>query len=90
LTNDFISRATAALPADASGAALAGVTENTQLIAKLPANVQEIIFESFDGAFSGVFWIALPIIAVGFILTLRLRERPLRETITSSSNEAVG
>ncbi|MFZ9221947.1 MAG: MDR family MFS transporter [Candidatus Nanopelagicaceae bacterium] len=90
LTNNFIANATSSLPAGTSPEAIAGVTQNTALINTLPPAIQEVIFDSFDSAFSDVFWIALPIIAVGFILTTRLRERPLRETIGSGSSEAAG
>ena len=90
LTNNFISNAKASLPAGTSPDAIAGVTQDTALINDLPPSIQEVIFNSFDSAFSDVFWIALPIIAVGFILTTRLRERPLRETIGSGSSEVAG
>jgi len=90
LTNNFIANAKASLPAGTSPDAIAGVTQNTALINTLPPSIQEVIFKSFDSAFSDVFWIALPIIAIGFILTTRLRERPLRETIGSGSSEVAG
>jgi hypothetical protein len=90
LTNNFIANATSSLPAGTSPEAIAGVTQNTALIDKLPPAIQEVVFNSFDSAFSRVFWIALPIIAVGFILTTQLRERPLRETIGSGSSEVAG
>lgn len=90
LTDRFITEIAGSLPAGTSQDSVAAVTENTELIATLPIAVQSIIFDSFDRAFSFVFWIALPIIVIGFLLTIRLREKPLREGIDRSASEAAG
>jgi len=81
LTNRFVSEIESNLPAGSAPEAISGVTENTAIIATLPAEVQQLIFTSFDRAFSLVFWIAVPLIVMGFLLTTRLRECPLRESI---------
>ena len=90
LTDRFITEISGSLPAGTTQDSVAAVTENTQLIATLPVEVQSVIFDSFDRAFSFVFWIALPIIVIGFLLTIRLREKPLREGIDRSASEAAG
>lgn len=90
LTNRFVSEIDKDLPAGATPEAISGVTENTEIIATLPGEIQEVIFTSFDKAFSLVFWIAFPLIAIGFLLTLKLREHPLRESIDRSASEAAG
>ena len=90
LTNRFVSEINSNLPAGSAPEAIAGVTENTEIISTLPGEVQEVIFTSFDQAFSLVFWIALPLIVIGFLLTTRLRERPLRESIDRNVSEAAG
>jgi len=94
LTNQFLSNIRSQVPADSSNelieSAIAGVTENTALIATLPTEIQSVIFASFDLAFSRVFWVALPLIIIGLILTLQLREKPLRESIDRSGSEVAG
>lgn len=90
LTNRFVSEVEKSLPAPSAPDAISGVTENTAIIATLPGEIQQLIFTSFDRAFSLVFWIALPLIAIGFLLTTRLRERPLRESIDRGMSEAAG
>ena len=90
LTNRFVSEVEKSLPAGSAPDAISGVTENTAIIATLPDEIQQLIFTSFDRAFSLVFWIALPLIAIGFLLTTRLRERPLRESIDRGMSEAAG
>ncbi|MDA0216718.1 MAG: MDR family MFS transporter [Actinobacteria bacterium] len=90
LTNQFIEKVKVDLPTNLVDEAISGVTENTALIAVLPFEIQEIIYASFDSAFSFVFWLVLPIISIGFFLTLRLRERPLRETVNQNTGEAAG
>ena len=90
LTNRFVSEVEKSLPAPSAPDAISGVTENTAIIATLPDEIQQLIFTSFDRAFSLVFWIALPLIAIGFLLTTRLRERPLRESIDRGMSEAAG
>ncbi|MFM8842134.1 MAG: MDR family MFS transporter [Actinomycetota bacterium] len=90
LTNRFVSEVEKSLPAGSAPDAISGVTENTAIIATLPGEIQQLIFTSFDRAFSLVFWIALPLIAIGFLLTTRLRERPLRESIDRGMSEAAG
>ncbi len=87
LTNRFVSEIESNLPAGSAPDAILGVTENTAIIATLPAEIQQLIFTSFDRAFSLVFWIALPLIVIGFLLTTRLRERPLRESIDRQTIE---
>jgi len=87
LTNRFVSEIENNLPAGSAPDAILGVTENTAIIATLPAEIQQLIFTSFDRAFSLVFWIALPLIVIGFLLTTRLRERPLRESIDRETIE---
>ena len=90
LTNRFVSEINSNLPSGSAPEAIAGVTENTEIISTLPGEVQEVIFTSFDQAFSLVFWIALPLIVIGLLLTTRLRERPLRESIDRNVSEAAG
>ena len=90
LTNRFITEISGTLPAGTTQDSVAAVTENTRLIATLPRDVQLVIFDSFDRAFSFVFWVALPIIVIGFLLTTRLREKPLKEGIDRGTNEAAG
>ena len=90
LTNRFVAEIEGNLPSGATPDAITRVTENTEIIATLPPQIQELVFSSFDKAFSLVFWIALPLIAIGFLLTTRLRERPLRENIDRNMSEAAG
>ncbi len=45
---------------------------------KLPAHVRESYIDGFADALSGTFWFVAPAVAVGVVLALSLREKPLR------------
>ena len=59
---------------------LASLTSNTEAIATLPPAVQSSVLESFMGAFHSVFWAALPVVALGIVFALFLREKPLQDS----------
>ena len=59
-------------------AQLAGISNNTSGISKLPPALQSTIIESFVNSFHVVFLVAAPVTLLGFFLALFLRETPLR------------
>jgi hypothetical protein len=63
-------------------AALAGGTVNPDQIKALPAALHERYVTAFTDSLSTVFLIAAAVVALAFILSLFLQERPLRQTIS--------
>ncbi|MGH8868789.1 MAG: MDR family MFS transporter [Actinomycetes bacterium] len=57
------------------------VTGAPATIAALPDAVHDAVVEAFSGAVHSVFLVAVPVAALAFLLALRLRETPLRETV---------
>ncbi|HEX3737999.1 MAG TPA: MDR family MFS transporter [Solirubrobacterales bacterium] len=68
---------------NAPGAAgLAGGTVNPDQIKALPAALHDRYVTAFTNSLSTVFLIAAVVVAVAFVLSLFLQERPLRQTIS--------
>jgi EmrB/QacA subfamily drug resistance transporter len=63
-------------------AALAGGTVNPDQIKALPAALHDRYVTAFTDSLSTVFLIAAAVVAVAFILSLFLKEQPLRQTIS--------
>ena len=76
------------LPAGAPRLAGAGV--NPAAIAALPAAARTAYAEAFADALSTIFLVATAIGFLGWLIVWLLPERPLRETIATSSREAIG
>ena len=55
-----------------------GLKENTALIASLPPVVKETVLNAFVNSFHVVFLTAVPVIALGALLMLTLKELPMR------------
>ena len=58
----------------------AAVSSTPEAIAALPDEVREPLLAAFVDAIDRVFMVGVPVILVAFVLTLFLRELPLRET----------
>jgi MFS family permease len=73
-------------------AALEGIQSNTAVLQTLPPEIQATALESFVNSFHVVFLVAVPITALGFLLTLFLRETPLRtnKDYAAAREEAAG
>ena len=71
---------------------LAGISNNTSGISKLPPAIQTTIIDSFVNAFHVVFLVAAPVTLLGFFLALFLRETPLRtnEDYRAAKEESAG
>jgi ABC-type phosphate transport system permease subunit len=59
---------------------LSSLENNTEAIATLPVEVQNTVLEAFMNAFQVVFWAAFPVVAIGFLFALFLREKPLQDS----------
>jgi hypothetical protein len=68
------------------------VQSNTAAIGALPPEGRVTALNAFVESFHVVFLVAAPIVAVGFIVALFLRETPLRTNAdyASARNEAAG
>ena len=71
---------------------LAGISNNTSGISKLPPAIQTTIIDSFVNSFHVVFLVAAPVTLIGFFLALFLREAPLRtnEDYRAAREESAG
>jgi EmrB/QacA subfamily drug resistance transporter len=71
---------------------LDSLQNNTEVITTLPPLVQTTVLESFAGAFQTVFWVALPVVIIGFIFALFLKEKPLQSSAehASARSDAAG
>jgi predicted MFS family arabinose efflux permease len=53
---------------------------NTEAIATLPAPVQSTVLEAFMSSFHTVFWVAFPVVLIGFFFAIFLKEKPLQSS----------
>ncbi len=76
--------------------AIAALTDNTAGLTKLPPVIQETVLTAFASAFHVVFISAVPVMVLGFIFALFLREIPLQSGAdyaaarAESAGEALG
>ncbi len=87
----FTNRLTSELSdAGASGSQLSGgASLNTEALAQLPPAQHEVYTHAFTDSISTVFLVAAVCVAVAFILSWLIEERPLRQTVeTADLNEA--
>jgi EmrB/QacA subfamily drug resistance transporter len=68
------------------------IQSNTGVIKTLPTDVQNAVLDAFVHSFHIVFLTAAPVVAVGFIVALFLRETPLRTNAdyAAARNESAG
>ncbi len=79
LTSRLTAELMATLPAgSASGAQIDGMTSAMSNIAALPDSVRPLVLEAFTGALGTVFLAAVPILVVGFVFALMLKDVHLR------------
>ena len=73
-------------------AKLKEIQNNSSLIKTLPADIQHTVLTAFVDSFHVVFIVAAPVVAVGFIVALFLRETPLRTNAdyAAAREEAAG
>jgi hypothetical protein len=73
-------------------ALMGSLTTNTGAIAKLPPVVQNTVLEGFMSAFHSVFIAAFPVVALGFVFAIFLKEKPLQDSHEHSAakQEATG
>ena len=94
LTNNFADLAAKNpdLVASVDPALKEAIQSNTSLIATLPVQLQSAVLESFVSSFHVVFLVAAPLVAIGFFVSLFLREAPLRtsEDYAAARNESAG
>ncbi|MFJ9605507.1 MFS transporter [Kitasatospora sp. NPDC101176] len=67
------------------------ITSDPRVITALPAAVQESVHHAYAESITRVFLYAVPVTAVAFVLSLFLREQPLRSTVTAPDlSESIG
>ena len=62
-----------------------GAGLSLQAMARLPADMRATYAQAFTSAIDTVFLVATVIAVIGFLITLLLPERPLRETVSATS-----
>jgi len=53
---------------------------NTEVISTLPVEAQNTVLDAFMNSFQVVFWVAVPVMVIGFFFALFLREKPLQDS----------
>ncbi|WP_250447338.1 MDR family MFS transporter [Actinotalea sp. C106] len=66
-------------PAGVTGAGEGATSLTPALVAELPEEVRDGVVNVFAEALAPAFWYLVPLVAVGFVLTLLLREVPLSD-----------
>jgi hypothetical protein len=75
---------------------LAGIQNNTAVLQTLPPAIKVTALNAFVDSFHVVFFVAAPVVAIGFVFALFLREAPLRtnadyaQAREDASGEALG
>lgn len=80
LKNEFVGSATGVDPK-----LIDSLTNNTEIISTLPAQVQAGVLEAFASSFQTVFLSALPVVAIAFFFALALQEKPLQDSASHAS-----
>lgn len=88
LTSRLTSELAALLPVGGS-ADIGALTASPAAILGLPAPVRDAVVQALANAISGVFFTAVPLAVIAFIVTWFLPEKPLRETAHITSSEVV-
>ncbi|HEY6781144.1 MAG TPA: MFS transporter, partial [Thermoleophilaceae bacterium] len=83
-SNRLANELAGALPTGAAAERLAAGDANPAQLDRLPAPLRDAYIGAFTDALSSVFLIAAAIVAVAFLLTLLLEERPLRQTVETA------
>ena len=83
-SNRLAAELATALPAGADATRLTEGDANPAQVGQLPAPVRDGYVGAFTDALSSVFLIAAGIVAVAFLLTWLLEERPLRQTVETA------
>ncbi len=68
------------LPASASNVSTGSLQQSTSGLAKLPSAIRTDILTAFARSFHDVFLAAIPLAVLAFVVSLFLRESPLRES----------
>jgi MFS family permease len=78
--------------ADFNPKVLEGVQNNTAVLQTLPPAIKTTALDAFVHSFHIVFLVAAPVVAIGFVVALFLRETPLRTNAdyATARNEAAG
>jgi MFS family permease len=58
---------------------------NTEAISTLPVEAQNTVLGAFMDSFQVVFWVAVPVVVIGFFFSLFLREKPLQDSQAHAS-----
>ncbi|MFD7983161.1 DHA2 family efflux MFS transporter permease subunit [Kitasatospora indigofera] len=73
------------------GFSAGSISSDPQAITELPAAVQNDIHHAYAESITRVFLFAVPVVLVAFVLSLLLREQPLRSTVTAPDlGESIG
>lgn len=61
------------------------LTNNTQVIATLPVQVQTAVLDAFSSSFHTVFLAAFPVVALAFFFAIALEEKPLQDSASHAT-----
>jgi EmrB/QacA subfamily drug resistance transporter len=84
----FSARLAAELAGAGSGSSVSGLDPSA--ISRLPAPVHDAYIGAFTDALHVVFLVATAVVAVAFVLSCFIEERPLRKTVETNVGESLG
>ena len=64
---------------------IGSLESNTEAISTLPVEAQNTVLGAFMDSFHVVFWVAVPVVVIGFFFSLFLREKPLQDSQAHAS-----
>ena len=64
---------------------IGSLQSNTEAISTLPVEAQNTVLGAFMDSFQVVFWVAVPVVVIGFFFSLFLREKPLQDSQAHAS-----
>jgi EmrB/QacA subfamily drug resistance transporter len=64
---------------------LESLKSNTEVISKLPTQVQSVVLEAFSSSFHTVFLVAFPVVAIAFFFAIGLEEKTLQDSADHAS-----
>lgn len=80
LTNRLTHHLAETLPAGADSAAAKGVQSSAAQLHMLPPAIMQDVLEAFTRSFHDVFWAAIPVALLAFVVAQFLKESPLKES----------
>jgi EmrB/QacA subfamily drug resistance transporter len=87
LTNRLAAHLSTSLPGTAGVAAAKALKGTAASLKNMPAHVVQIVLTAFSSSFHDVFLIGIPFAAAAFVMSLFLKEAPLKDSVIQEEQE---